>query len=99
MDEKTNEAFCKLIDELIDAREELEELRVAQSKLQSLTDVILNHTKLNYSGTDLRLEDEEIILGFIEAFFPVKYVKRKVYLLNEREIEERDRKEKEEGKV
>lgn len=63
----------KLIDELIEAKDEVNRLTVDSSQLDVLVGIILNGSRLNYDGNGLRIDDESEIFAYLRAIYPETY--------------------------
>ena len=77
----------KLIDELIDTKNEVARKVVDADILETLTTLILNNARLDYSGETLRLENETAVFEYLRAIYPNAYAKRLSKLKEEREAE------------
>lgn len=75
----------KLVDELIDAKDQVNSLTIDSSQLDTLVDIILNGSRLNYDGNGLRIDDESEILAYLRAICPETYKARLRELKEERE--------------
>ena len=88
MDNTVKETWIdKLVDELIDAKDEVNRLTVHGSQLDVLVDIILNSSRLDYNGESLMLNNESAIFGYLRAIYPITYDKRLNRLKDEREAE------------
>lgn len=88
MDNTVKETFIdKLIDELVDTKDEISELRIKAEKFDVLVSMILNNARLDYSGESLRIENEDAILEYLKVIYP-SYCESKLNSLKvEREAE------------
>ena len=105
-----NDTNLKLVEELVNAKDELSgvrydfavtqvEYRQTRNKLNALIGIILNNTKLDYSETDLSLVNDNSILAFVSFIDPDTYHDRLEELLRLKAEESKDNKsKKEEGK-
>ena len=75
----------KLIDELIEAKDEVNRLTVDSSQLDVLVGIILDGSRLNYDGNGLRIDDESGIFAYLRAIYPETYKARLRELKEERE--------------
>ena len=88
MDNTVNETFIdKLIDELVDTKDEVSQLKLKEARLDCLIAIILNNSRLNYGGEDLRIENESAILEYLRAIYKRFYDARLDELKAEREAE------------
>ena len=82
-----NDTNLKLVEELVNAKDELSgvrydfavtqvEYRQTRNNLNALIGIILNNTKLDYSETDLSLVNDNSILQFINFLEPDSYKDR-----------------------
>lgn len=87
MDNSTvNETWInKLVDELVDAKDEVSRLAFYKDSLDTMIRIILNCSGLDYSDKDLRLESERAILEYIKAIYPSSYAARLKELKAERD--------------
>lgn len=60
----------KLIDDCVDTKTELAEAAVTSNQLYTLKEIILNNTRLDYSGNGLRIENESAILEYLRVIYP-----------------------------
>lgn len=104
MDNETTNAtnyIDRLVLELINKTDTMICIASERDLLSLLVDIILNNTMLSYSGDDLRIEGESIILEYIKACYPRRYKRRCEDLIVEKEkkLEEAKRaKNEKEGK-
>ena len=88
MSEITNETWIdKLVDELVDSKNEISDLRADRANVDLFTTMILNNAGLNYSGDGLRLESDTAILEYLRALYPLSYERKLKELQAEREAE------------
>lgn len=88
MENTANETWIdKLIDELIDTKDEVSQLRLKEARLDCLIAIILNNSRLNYGGEGLRIENESAILEYLKAIYKRSYEARIDELKAEREAE------------
>lgn len=66
----------KLVDELVDTKEEITGLTVDSAQLDALINIILNNSRLDYAGKSLTIDSERVILEYIKAIFPLRYAER-----------------------
>lgn len=64
-------------------------LRVDSKILQGIIDYILDASRLDYTGENLKFNDPDGILLFVKAFFGEQYDNRVRYLQEKAEEEER----------
>ena len=77
----------KLIDELIDTKNEYASQVVDVNQLETLAKLILNNARLDYSGETLRLENETAVFEYLRVIYPTAYAVRLSNLKEEREAE------------
>ena len=77
----------KLVDELVDSKNEISDLRADRSNVDLFTTMILNNVGLNYAGDGLRLESDTGILEYLRALYPSSYERKLKELQAEREAE------------
>ena len=79
----------KLIDELVDTKNEVASQVVGADQLDTLAKLILNNARLDYSGETLRLENETAIFEYLKAIRPetYKYILNKLKTEREAELE------------
>ena len=77
----------KLVDELVDAKNEVSRLNVSFQQLCDFTRIILNNVRLDYSGEGLRIENDTAILEYLRVIYPSYYKARLDELKIEREAE------------
>ena len=77
----------KLIDELIDTKDEVARQVVAADQLETLARLILNNARLDYSGETLRLDNETAVFEYLRVICPNAYAARLSNLKVEREAE------------
>lgn len=77
----------KLIDELIDTKDEVSQLRLKEARLDYLIAIILNNSRLSYDGEGLRIENESAILEYLRTIYKRSYEARIDELKVEREAE------------
>lgn len=84
----------KLVDELVDAKNEKTDLSVAVTELRGYKDqfdmfieIVLNNSRLDYDGEGLRIKNEEPIFEYLRVLYPVSYAKTLSALKAEREAE------------
>lgn len=98
MDNTVKETWIdKLVDELVNTKDEISELRIKAAKFDVLVSMILNNARLDYSGESLRIGNEDAILEYLKVLYP-SYCESKLNSLKverEAEIEEREAKAKE----
>ena len=75
----------KLVDELIDAKDQVNRLTIDSSQLDVLVAIILNGSRLNYDGNGLRIDDESEIFAYLRAICPETYKARLGALKGEHE--------------
>lgn len=77
----------KLIDELIDTKNEYARQVVDVDQLETLAKLILNNARLDYGGEALRLENETAVFEYLRVIYPNAYAARLSNLKAEREAE------------
>lgn len=77
----------KLIDELVDAKNEIANDTVTIYQLNTLVALIFNNTRLGYGGDELRIENETTIFEYLRVIDPTGYETRLNDLKAEREAE------------
>lgn len=77
----------KLVDELVDAKDEVSRLTFYKDSLDTMVRIILNCSDLDYSDKDLRLATERAILEYIKAIYPSSYAARIKELKAERDAD------------
>jgi hypothetical protein len=88
MDNTVKETWIdKLIDELIDAKDEIAKYKVESNQFNTLARLILNNVRLDYSGESLRIENESAILEYLRVIYPTAYEVRLSNLKDERAAE------------
>lgn len=88
MSEIINETWIdKLVDELVDSKNEISDLRAERASLEVMADMILNNVGLNYSGDGLRLESETAMFDYLRAVYPERYERKIKELQTKREAE------------
>ena len=88
MDNTVKETWIdKLIDELVNTKDEVSQLRLKEARLDCLISIILNNSRLNYGGEGLRIENESAILEYLRAIYERSYEARLDELKAEREAE------------
>lgn len=88
MDNTVNETWInKLVDELVDAKDERSSNAVEINQFYNLLKLIFNNARLGYCGEELRLENETAILEYLKVIDPTGYKARLDELKVEREAE------------
>ena len=88
MDNTVNETWInKLIDELVDAKNERSSDAVEINQFYNLLKLIFNNARLGYGGEELRLENETAIFEYLRVIDPTGYEARLNDLKAEREVE------------
>ena len=88
MDNTVNEAWIdKLVDELIDTKNEVANQVVEVNQLYTLIKIIFNNTSLNYGGEGLRIDNCLSILEYLRVIDPDAYYRKLNKLKTEREAE------------
>lgn len=77
----------KLVDELVDTKNEVASNVVDVNQLDTLIKLILNNASLGYSGENLRIENEISIFEYLKVIAPNSYYKKLNSLKDEREAE------------
>ena len=63
----------KVIDELVDAKNDLIEAEISCNQLNNLKEIIFNNVMLDYSGKSLRINNDVVILEYLRAIYPDSY--------------------------
>ena len=63
----------KLVDELVNTKNEESVLIITNNQLKTLIDLIYNNSRLDYTGDALTFKNESVIFEYIRAIDPVKY--------------------------
>lgn len=63
----------KLVDEFVDAKNDLIEAEISCNQLNNLKEIIFNNAMLDYSGKELRISNESAILEYLRAIYPDSY--------------------------
>ena len=107
MDNTVNETWInKLVDELVDAKNDVSRLErdLAYSRTERreldeantrLIDTILDNTRLDYDGKELRIDNETALIYLLKLEYPDEYRERLEELKAEREAELAEAKAKE----
>lgn len=66
--------------DLIEIMEAASKLKADNKILQGLIDYVLDESRLDYTGEELRLDDTDGILLFVKVFFTDEYDNRVRYL-------------------
>lgn len=77
----------KLVDELVDTKNELAFQSVNVDRLYTLIRIIFNNVRLDYSGDNMRIENDSAILEYLRVIDPDAYYKKLNGLKIEREAE------------
>ena len=77
----------KLVDELVDTKNEVASQVVDVNRLYTITKLIFNNARLDYGGEGLRIENESAIFEYLRVIDPDGYYKRLNLLKDEREAE------------
>jgi hypothetical protein len=74
---KANEAWIdKLVDELVDAKDEVSRLAFYKDSFDTMVRIILNSSRLDYYCKDLTLDSEKTIIEYVKAIYPSSYAAR-----------------------
>ena len=84
----------KMLEELIEAKDDIARLTVNNNQLFTLAKLILENSVLNYEGKDLAIARETPILCFVRTIYGSYYEKR----LQDLKIEAEAKKQAKEGK-
>lgn len=88
MDNTVNETWInKLVDELVDAKDERSSDAVEINQFYNLLKLIFNNARLGYGGEELRLENEKAIFEYLRVIDQTGYEARLNDLKAEREGE------------
>lgn len=83
-----NESWIdKLVDELVNTKNETTVLCITNNQLKTLIDIIFNNTELDYGGDGLKITNDKVIIEYIRALDPVRYDAILNSLKDEREAE------------
>ena len=78
----------KLVDELVDTKNDYANARVENDQFYTLIKLIFNNARLAYNGEGLRLENEESIFAYLKVIDPDSYYSKLKSLKAEREAEQ-----------
>ena len=88
MDNTVKETWIdKLVDELVDTKNEVANQVVEVNQLYTLIKIIFNNVRLDYSGEGMRIENDTAILEYLRVIDPDSYYKKLNGLKSEREAE------------
>ena len=88
MDNTVKETWIdKLVDELVNAKDEVSRLSIKEAKFENLLSLIFNNARLDYSGESLRLENDGAVFEYLRAIYTRYYNERLNELKAEREAE------------
>ena len=88
MDNTAKETWIdKLIDELVDTKDEISQLRLKEARLETLISLIFNNVRLDYDGKNLRFDNETTILEYLRVIYSRYYEGKLTSLKTEREAE------------
>lgn len=88
MDNTAKETWIdKLIDELVDTKDEVSQLRLKEARLETLISLIFNNVRLDYDGKSLRFDNETAILEYLRVIYSRYYEGKLTSLKTEREAE------------
>lgn len=74
MDNTVKETWIdKLVDELVDAKNEVAKAKLTTQETETLVVMIFNNALLNYGGEGLRLENDTAIFEYLKAIRPETY--------------------------
>ena len=77
----------KLVDELVDTKNENTDLKIEQCKSENLIALIFDNLRLNYAGDGMTLDNVHVVLGYIKAVYTYEYMARFKELKADREAE------------
>jgi len=77
----------KLIDELVDTKDTVADNAVELDQFYTLVKLILNNSRLDYDGKELRFDSESAIFEYIKVIDPDAYYRKFNSLKTEREAE------------
>ena len=66
----------KLVDELVDAKDEVSRLTSCKDALDTMVGIILNSSRLDYYGKALTIDSERTILEYVKTVYPASYAAR-----------------------
>ncbi len=88
MDNTVNENWInKLIDELVDAKNETSRNAVEINQFYNLLKLIFNNARLDYSGENMMIGNEASIFAYLKVIDPMGYSEKLNALNAEREAE------------
>ena len=88
MDNTTKETWIdKLIDELVDTKDEVADNAVELDQFYTLIKLIFNNARLDYSGESLRIENESAIFEYLKVIDPDTYYSKLKALKDEAEAQ------------
>ena len=88
MDNTVNETWInKLVDELVDTKNEYASQVVDVNQLYTLIKIIFNNSRLDYGGEGLRIEGDTAIFEYLRVIDPDSYYRKLNSLKSEREAE------------
>ena len=88
MDNTVNETWIdKLVDELVDAKDEISRDAVEINQFYNLLKLIFNNARLDYSGESLRIENEGAIFEYLKVIDPDTYYSKLKALKDEAEAQ------------
>lgn len=77
----------KLVDEVVDTKNEITDLKIEQCKSENLLALIFDNLRLNYTGDGLALDNVHVVLGYIKAVYTYEYMATFNRLKGDREAE------------
>ena len=77
----------KLIDELVDTKNDVADYRVINKQCGILLELIFNNARLDYSGENMRIENEDAIFEYLRVIAPDAYYKKLNSLKTKRDAE------------
>lgn len=87
MDNTVNETWIdKLVDELVDTKNEVASNAVTIYQLNTLITLIFNNARLAYNGEGLRIDNEESIFEYLKIIEPDLFYRKLKYLKDERDV-------------
>lgn len=88
MDNTVKETWIdKLVDELVDAKNEVVKAKLTADETETLVVMLFNNALLSYNGNGLRLENDAAIFEYLKAIRPNTYNCYLNKLKTEREAE------------
>ena len=88
MDNTVNENWInKLVDELVDAKDEVAELKSSNVKAKNLLALVFSNLRLDYTGESLKIDNDKAIIEYIKVVYTGDYNLKLARLKEERGAE------------